>query len=236
MQPTVVDLDQILVIGSQATAASEPASLATAAVGDVITDGTVQWTCLATGGSGSTCLYNGYTRTAGVRLTSLQAGSGPFGILHRVVALAWADPAARRRIVMLQNAQSDVGNSQYQVALESIGRYLLQRGCEVMIGLSCYQPASGTSAYDTLTTAVNAALTTLRADATVIQHGAVDAVLTGANLYTLMGSTGNMAAGGGYFVKDTNRDDIHLNAPGVIVAGGHMSAAILTALGTGWGE
>lgn len=235
-QPTIADLDLIHVIGSQATAASEPAGLATAAVGDVIADGTIQWTCLATGGSGSTCTYNGYTHTAGVRLANMQAGFDPFNILHRAVALAWTDPTARRRIVVLQNAQSDVGNSQYQVALEAIGRYLVQRGCEVMIGLSVYQPASGTAAYDALTTAVNNALTTLRADAMVIQHGAVAAILTGANLYTLMGSTGNMASGGNYFIKDSNQDNIHVNAPGAIAMGGYMSAALLTAIGVGWGE
>jgi hypothetical protein len=39
-----------------------------------------------------------------------------------------------------------------------------------------------------------------------------------------------MASGGAYFAKDSGQDNLHLNATGAIVAGGHMANAIKAAL------
>jgi hypothetical protein len=221
-------LDYIRTVGSQVTAGSEPAGLATAAVGDVVTDGTVQWTCLS-----ASTTYNGFSYAAGNIITESRYGFDPFGLVHRLWADLWAVRDAKQRVAILQNAQGDTSNANlsYQSSLENIASYLLNRGIKVAIGLSCYN-ASGanTTAYDNLTTRVNNALTTVRTNGNVGVYYPVENVITGANLYTLMGSTGAMAAGGAYFAKDSGQDNIHLNAPGAIVGGGHMAAALIDGL------
>lgn len=214
-----IGVDYIRTVGTNATAASEPAGLATAAVGDVVTDGTVQWTCLST-----STTYNGYSYGAGNVLTESRAGFDPFGLLHGLLRDLWAVRDARARYVMLQNGQSDTGSLTYQQALEGIAGFFLQRGVKVLIGLTCYAPSIGTSAYDALTTRVNNALASARAGAGT--YYAADDVITGANLYSLMGSAGPMASGGAYFAKDSGQDNIHLNAPGAIVAGNYMAQPI----------
>lgn len=213
-----VGVDYIRTVGANQTAASEPAGLATAAVGDVITDGTVQWTCLST-----STTYNGYTYGAGNVFTESRAGFDPFGLLHGLLRDLWAIRDARQRIVIIQNAQSDTGANglTYQQSLEGIAGFFLQRGVKVALGLSCYTPTATTASYDALTTRVNNALSSVRAGAGT--YYTVDDVITGANLYTLMGSTGAMASAGAYFAKDSGQDNIHLNAAGVIVAGEHMA-------------
>lgn len=229
------DVDIITVVGTKATASSEPAGLATANVGDVITDGTIQWTCLATGGSGSSITVNGNYYTASVRLSYNNQGFDPFGLVHKAVREAWKHPSARRRIVVLQNAQGDVGNTAYQPALEAIASYLLRHGCSVAVGLSCWNPSGpSTAQYDALTTAVATTLSNLRSSPNCGVYYAASDVITGANLYTLMGSTGAMAAGGAYFAKDVGQDNLHLNAAGAVAAGGYVSAALLSAIGSGW--
>lgn len=220
-----LDLDYIRSVGSQATAASEPAGLATAAVGDVVVDGTIEWTCLSASTS-----YLGLSYTAGNILSETRPGFDPFGLLHRVYDELNAVRDARHRIVLLANAQSDTGNLAYQQALEGIGAFFLQRGIKVAIGLSFYQPATGTTGYNNLTTRVDGALTSLRASGNIPVYYAAADVLTGANLYTLLGSTGVMAAGGGYFAKDSGQDNIHVNAAGAIAGGAAWASALKAVL------
>lgn len=210
-------------VGTATTAASEPAAFATASVGDIIVDGTVSWQCLST-----TTTYGGRTYTAGGVLTENMYGFDPYGLCHRLRRMMQEVPSAKARCVLIQNGQSDTGNATYQSALENIGSYFLKRGIKVAIGLTCYQPSAGTAAYDNLSTRVAAALTTLRNGAGVY-YDAAD-VITGANLYSAMGSTGPMASGGAYFVKDYNMDNIHLNSPGAIAAGGFVAAALIAGL------
>lgn len=218
------EIDYLRTVGTQVTAGAEPAGLATANVGDVIADGTVSWTCMST-----STTWNGVSYGAGNILTETRYGFDPFGLLHRLREMLSNVPA-QVRCVLLQNAQSDTGNANltYQQALEGIGGFFLQRGIKVAVGLSCYQPSAGTTAYNNLTTRVNNALTNLRASAGTYYD--VADVITGPNLYTLMGSTGAMAAGGAYFVKDSGQDDLHLNARGAIAAGGFNAAALLAGL------
>lgn len=223
------DLDYLRIVGSNLTAASPPAGLATAAVGDVVVDGTapndVQWTCVST-----STTWNGYSYGGGNCLLLNRYGFDPFGLCHRLQYEIGAVREAAHRIVLLQNGQSDTGNANltYQNALENIGAFFLGAGIKVAIGLTCYTPTNNTTNYNNLTTRVNNALTTLRAAAGTTY--ALEDVITGANLYTLMGSTGPMATGGAYFAKDSGQDNIHMNAPGSIVGGGLMGQFILAGI------
>jgi len=227
-----LDLDYIKIVGSNATAASEPAGLATAAVGDVIVDGTVEWTCLSV-----TTSYSGLTYAAGSVLTESRPGFDPFGLLHRMVSELGRIPGVKHRIVYVANGQSDTGNATltYQQALEQVGNFFLLRGLKVALGLTQYTPTSNTTAYGNLSTRVAGALTSMRASGNVDVYYPAANIITGADLYQLLGSTGNMAAGGAYFAKDSGQDNIHPNAPGSIAIGGYLSAALLAHLGNnGW--
>lgn len=216
------ELDYIRTIGTNATAAAEPAGLATAAVGDVVVDGTIEWTCLSTSTS-----YGNYSYTAGGVFNDVRVGFDPFGLCRRLLREVQAVRDARYRVVLLANAQSDTASLAYQQALESIGQYYAHRGVAVAIGLSCWQPTGGSiSNYDNLSIRVAGAITNLRAQATSYYRAAD--ILTGANLYQLMGSTGDMAAGGANFAKDSGQDGIHLNARGNIIGGGYWAAALKT--------
>ena len=220
-------LDYVRTVGTQATAATEPAGFATAAVGDVITDGTIQWTCLS-----ATTTFNGYSYGAGNMLTESRFGWDPFGLVHRVYDDLMAVRDAKQRVCILQNAQADTSqaNINYQTALEGAAGFLLNRGIKVAIGLSCYTPTTTTANYDSLTTRVSNALNTVRTNANAGVYYPAANVITGANLYTLMGSTGAMASGGAYFAKDSGQDNIHLNAAGAIVAGGLLASALVAGL------
>ena len=223
------DIDYIRIVGTNATAASEPAGFATAGVGDVVVDGSVEWTCMS-----ANTTFNGSTYTAGNVLTEVRSGFDPFALMHRLRDELGRVTNATHRVVMLQNAQSDLANANlsYQQALENIATFFLVRGCMVSVGLSMYQAtADNTAAYNNLTTRVNGALNTLRTHpVNVGPYYELRDVITGANLYTLMGSTGAMAAGGAYFARDSGQDNIHLNAAGAIEAGRLMAQPIIAAL------
>lgn len=222
------DIDYIRTVGTNVTAGSEPAGFATAAVGDVVVDGSVEWTCMS-----ASTTFNGATYTAGNILTESRSGFDPFGLLHRLRDELGRVANARHKIVILQNGQSDLSNANlsYQQALENIGGFFLQRGVKCAVGLSMYMAnTDNTTAYNNLTTRVNNALNTLRTGSAAGVYYDVADVITGANLYSLMGSTGPMAAGGAYFAKDSGQDNIHVNAVGAIEAGRLMAQPIIAAL------
>jgi hypothetical protein len=100
---------------------------------------------------------------------------------------------------------------------------LANRGYSVHLGLSVYNPSGNNIAgYDTLT----AALASSYAFLTGGGGFSPTQIRLGPNLYQLMGSTGDMAAGGAHFAKDGGQDNIHLNARGAVAAGGHLAAAV----------
>lgn len=170
---------------------------------------------------------------AGVVLTDTLAGMGfdPLGLLHRLHE-EMQRVQADRKIIYLANGQADLGfastspstvSTTYRDALISIGNFFLNRGYEVMVGLTNYSPgSSGTTVqWDNLKLAVAAALTSLQAGTDGSR------VYAGADLYTLMGTTGPMASGG-LFLKS---DNIHLNGRGCIgpVSSGVQPAGKLVA-------
>lgn len=220
----VPELDYTRVIGTGTTGTSPPDSSAST-VGSTLTDGSVTWTCLSV-----TTTYLGYTYTAGAPLTESRVGFDPYGILRRVHEQMQAQRDARCKIIILQNAQSDLScsSSMYTAYLNQAATYFLNRGYIVMIGLSYFYPSSTTTNYNNLTTGVNNSVAQLKMLAG--SYYSASQVFTGANLYTILGSTGNMASGGAYFVKDSGQDNLHVNAPGAIAGGKAWADAIKAAV------
>jgi len=208
-------IDFISTSGTGTTAASDPGGWSAAALGGTITDGTVTWTCVDT--TNSTGMSNGQVLSP----TFSAYGFDPFGILERV-HINMSNIRASQKIIYIQNAQSDAGTpaATYQSALENIATFFLIRGYKVVIGLSCFNPNTTTANYNLLATGRLAAIASLQAGA----YGAK--VFAGANLYDLMGSTGNMALGGAWLQSD----NVHLNGAGALVGAGYISPTILSAL------
>lgn len=201
---------EIKTSGTATSAASPPAGLSTANVGDTVVDGGITWTCVATDLAGTYAATIGPTNV----LAPVHMGYGfdPLGIMQRLNYACLAETNISRKIIYIQNAQANLFSSAtgYSNTLISKATYYLLRDFEVMIGLSCFSPAASgatTTNYDTLTTAVGTAIASLQAS----YPGKVWA---GANLYTAMGSTGPMASGGAFLQPD----NIHLNGAGCVGA------------------
>ena len=214
------NLDFIREVGNQATAATAP-DFSGATVGGTVADGSVVWTCVS-----ASTVYLGFTYGAGA-CTETRAGFDPFGILRRCHEEMARVRTARERIVILCNGQSDTAltSAQYQGAINSIASFFANRGYTVHLGLSAYNPSGNNVAgYDTLTAALSSSYAFLTGGGGF----STAQIRLGPNLYQLMGSTGDMAAGGAHFAKDSGQDNIHLNARGAVAAGGHLAAAITT--------
>jgi hypothetical protein len=209
-----VPIDYSLVVGSQVSAGSDPATWAAATLGSTITDGGITWTCVEA--ANSTNVTNG----AVLNTAFGPYGFDPFGVIEKT----WDElkrVEADQKLVYIANAQSDTGQSQsdYQTALENISKFFTLRGFKTLIGLSCYTPTSTTTAYNTLTAAQQAAIAAQAA----LYPGKVFA---GANLYQDLGSTGVMGTGGAYL----QGDNVHLNGAGVLASAPFIANRILTAL------
>ena len=209
---TAVNLDYIQNMGAQSSASAAP-DFTTANVGDTVTDGGIVWTC-------ESLTVGAYGGSGGTIFTEGQNGLGfdPLGILARLDEDMQRTRNVKRKIVYICNGQSDTSSTQawYQAALIAQANFFLNRGYDVMIGLTSFSPGSGSTAqYDTLAAAVSGAMTALQAGTFGSR------VFAGANLYALMGSTGNMASGGAYLQSD----GIHLNGQSAIVAGGYVAAS-----------
>ena len=212
------NLDFVREVGTQATAASAP-DFSTATVGSTVTDGGVVWTCVSASTS-----YLGFTYGAGA-CSETRAGFDPFNILRRCHEEMGRLRDVRERIVVLCNGQSDTGltSGQYQGAINSIASFFANRGYTVHLGLSVYNPSgNNVAAYDTLSAALVSSYNFL----TGAGGFSTTQIKQGPNLYQLMGSTGDMAAGGANFAKDSGQDNIHVNARGAIVAGGYMADSV----------
>lgn len=209
--------DFISTVGSQVSNASDPATWGAATLGSTVTDGTVTWTNIDD--------TNSVAFTNGQIFSESQAGFGwdPYGILERVHMNMQRIQGVQSKHIILCNAQSDLGQSQanYRVALQNIGNYFLRRGYYVWVGLSCFTPTGSTANYNTLSAGVTDALTLLRGG--TIYPGRV---MTGANLYTAMGSSGNMGSGGAWL----QGDNLHLNGLGAVEAGRHWANAFLASI------
>lgn len=186
------------------TAASEPTFVGPK--GNVVVDGTVEWTFETSGGDAT------YPSPGGV-FTEANKGVGfdPYGILQDVHEKMQAIRDVERKIIYIANGQADLGNTapRYQSALESVANFFLSRGYEVMIGFTCFNPNNGNiTDHNTLVTGVNAAITALQAG----PYGSK--VFAGANLFASMGTTGPMALGGAFM----EADNVHLNGAGCVGA------------------
>lgn len=180
------NLDYIETVGTHTTAASDPGGWSAATLGSTITDGTVVWTCISEN-SASLGLTNGKV------FSQTQKGFGfdPFGALARVHAEMQQIRGVTRKIIYIQNGQSDQNASGtvagwYRDALVGMANYFLDRGYEVMVGLTTYYPRATTAGYDVIEQGRADALTALQASA----YGS--RVFAGANLYRAMGTTGPM--------------------------------------------
>ena len=202
--------DALATVGSQASNASDPATWGAASAGATVTDGTLVWTNIDD--TNSVGFSNGQI------FNENQSGLGfdPYGILARLHMSMQAIQGVASRHIIICQAQGDIGASaaNYATAMQNVARYFLRRGYYVWFGLSCFAPTTTTANYDLLTTGVNTALSTCQGDS-----GWGSRALAGANLYTLMGSTGNMGSGGAWL----QGDNVHLNGAGALAAGGHWA-------------
>lgn len=215
-------VDYIVQVGTLTSAGSDPGGWGAATLGSTITDGSIVWTCIDA--------TNSVGYASGQVFGEGQAGYGfdPLGLMLETHQRLQAKTAFRKAVYIC-NAQSDTSatSAWYQSALQNMASFYTSRGYSVFLGLSCYNSASGTdrtTAYNTLQTGLTNALASLGGD---------PLVYPGANLYSLMGTTGNMSwasalAGTGWL----NSDGVHLNAAGSIVAAGHVYNAIEAVLGS----
>lgn len=207
-----------------ASASSLPAGFATAAIGDVVVDGTLEWT------RENEALYATALGNNSVMTLAGQPGRGHdrLNVIGRG-AQAMKSMRASRNIALLANGQSDlgVGAPTYQAAIQSIAETCIEFGFDdVLIGLTNWSPGSSgatTTAYNNLSTGVDNAIAALSAK----YPGRIG---DGGNLFRLMGTTGPMAAGGAFLKPD----NIHLSAlgnigpmtGGVECAGVHRARAV----------
>lgn len=206
-------VDYFTTIGTGTSGGAEPA-WSGVAVGGTITDGTLVWTCERLNDVGFTegSVTNGFR-------VGRQNHRGfyfdPYYLLDRVMKGVLSIDADEHYVV-IQNGQADVGNAQndYQAALQNIGQYVVDRGAKAIIGLTCYSPTLTTIGYDKLQTARAAALTTFNGSTAVQANGS--SVQPGANLYASMGTT---------MTGKLEADNVHLNGPGSIEAGGYWGDA-----------
>lgn len=186
----LTEMDFIRTHGTLTTASSNPGTFAAATVGATVTDGSIVWTCLS-----ESTTWLAQTYTAGASLTESRVGFDPLGIIRRLhEEMSRTD--ADTKVIIIQNGQSDssLTSSAYSNLLTQVALYYLRRGYFVLIGLSTFWPQAGTTAYNTLTSGVNDAVTTLKALAGTTGYTEFSAgnVELGANLYSVLGSTGDM--------------------------------------------
>lgn len=140
------NIDYIIIVGAQTSGATKPAAFATAAVNDVIVDGTVTWTCVATTLGAI---------TAFMPLAAGDFGFDPLGLLARTKAQLDAVTGVDERWVFMANGQSDVGGtlgsqatirSWYRRAIENMVNYFRAQNYRVAVGFTCWQPLSTTFA------------------------------------------------------------------------------------------
>jgi hypothetical protein len=173
------NIDYIVTVGTQVTGATKPAAFATAAVNDVIADGTVSWTCIAT----SVGSLSGFKV-----LRSGDLGFDPLGLLARTKASLDAVTGVDEKWVFLSQGQSDAQGSLgsqatvrgwYKAVIESMTDYFLAQSYKVAIGFTCFNPNSSvfadpvyTDQFRTLQLGIQDALTvTYAGNANVIAGG-----------------------------------------------------------------
>ena len=184
------NIDYIVTTGTNTSGPTKPPALSTAAVNDVVTDGTIQWTCIST--------------TLGTLsplkvLVSGDTGFDPLGILARTKTMLDAVAGVTEKWVFLSQGQSDAQaalvsqptvRGWYKQAIESITNYMLAQGYKVAIGFTTWNPlvalAGGVfndavykDRYSALSLAVNDALT--------ITYPSNINVIRGANWYEAFG-------------------------------------------------
>lgn len=192
------------------TSATKPSFPANPTYGDTLTetpangsDKPVKWKYIGKVGQ------RGYV-SSGAVLSEASKGAGfdPFGVIHRLHE-EMQRVRADRKIIYIANGQGDLGWTMgiYRDSLKSIANFYLDRGYEVMIGLTNYSPAVAGAAWDTTLKAGRiAALADLKS------ARPTDKIWDGPDLYTLMGTTGPMASNGGFM----SPDNVHLNGRGMI--------------------
>lgn len=226
------------------TSASLPAFPASPYIGQTLTEtpanasyNPVKWRYEGDVGS------NGYVASPTV-CTETQQGIGfdPLGLLQRLHE-EMQRVQADRKIIYIANGQADLiwPATTYKNAVKAIAAFFLRRGYEVMIGFTSYSPAitaGGSPATPTqwgnLVTGRTSAVTELQSEGTDGSGLDANRVHSGADLYTLMGTTGPMASGGAFM----RSDNIHLNgrgcvgpaSSGVDPAGKHVADAIKAVL------
>lgn len=173
------NIDYIIIVGSQTSGATKPAAFATAAVNDVIVDGGVTWTCIATSLG---------TLSAFKVLAQGEFGFDPLGLLARTKAQLDGVSGVAEKWVFMANGQSDAQGSLgaqatvrawYRQAIENMALYFVGQGFRVAVGFTCYNPTSPlfadavyTDQYQTLRLGINDAFAgALAGNANIIRGG-----------------------------------------------------------------
>lgn len=171
--PSVYRLDYIKEVAGGTSGAVAPNWGSINAVGQTIADGALTWTCrsLNTNTDTDSALRG---LTAGMILSSGRYGFDPHGILDRIVAEMGRQGDGYRKLVIVQNGQSDVqGSEASQATIQGwirdaytyVGRFFLANGLDVIVSTTLFYPAAQGYQYDSLVSGVNAAHANLVATA-----------------------------------------------------------------------
>lgn len=210
---TIKELDYVKQVGGGASGATAPTWANAATVGSTIADGALTWTCIAINVSGNTdSSIKGLT--LGTIATEGKIHFDPLGLLKRAVEAGNSVCGdADSKVCIIANGQSDTSatSAWYSSALQSISMYLVNRGWIVGVGMTCFNPASTVSAYDTILKAGHENAVATLANFT-------PNAIAGPDLYAGLGST---VGSNGLYLQSDNihiNENIHLSATGMIAA------------------
>jgi hypothetical protein len=232
----VPEADYLRVVGGLVSGSSAPDVSGISAIGQTVADGGLTLTCLSL-----TTTYLGFSYTAGNPMTESRAGFDPYGMLRRMHAEMGRLRDADVRIVSIKNLTGDSGATSgvYSIFLQQAAAYFLTRGYYVALGLSMYAPVSTTKANaDNLSTGVANAISTLKGNANAFYSASQ--VLTGADLYKLLGMAG--PTGGATFQGTISGNTLTVTSGvtgvievGQLITGSGVTPALITAgSGTSW--
>lgn len=196
--------------GSLVTGATQPAALSTAAVGDVIVDNGITWTCEST-----TLTTYGGAQTPFTESIARGIGFDPYG--HFAETMWWLNQqVGYDRYVYIDGNQSDLGSSSgnRSLVIQSASNFFLSRGVKVIIGDMIWSPGSGTLVQTQTQQTGNIA------GYNALKNGPYAAgVFRGADLLTAFGSD---PVGSGYLQADqihpNGRSSINVQAPAYVNA------------------
>jgi len=232
--PKVFQADYLVTVSGGTTGGSAPNWAAATTVGDTVVDNGITWTLRSANTTSDTDFAFSGTPATGTILSEYKYGFDPFGLCYRLHREMQRIKGVHKKYICLQNGEGDVQGSSgvqatiqawYTSALQAIANYFVNRGYEVFIGLTSYNPNAQTYQYDSLSAGVAAAVASYSSG-----------VYAGANLYTLFGST---PGSNNLFLQTDNlhvAENVHLQAAPMLASADEWFTKITAVVPRGgWG-